>query len=126
MPYYLANRNSKKFRSEKKMYGLMLLEKSGLFEHLNSCKNIKTAILFGSFARGNWSKSSDIDLFIYGDNKEFNQEIYEMKLHREIQIFSYKNTKTLKKNLDPTVIPNIVKGFFITESMEPFEVTIHA
>ncbi|MBU0456726.1 MAG: nucleotidyltransferase domain-containing protein [Nanoarchaeota archaeon] len=125
MPYYLANRDAAKFRSEKRLYGLTMLEQSGLFGFLNSCKSIKTAILFGSFARGDWSKSSDIDLFIYGDDKEFQRGLYETKLHRDIQIFKYRNKKTLKKNLDPTVIPNIAKGFFITESIEPFEVTVH-
>ena len=126
MPYYLANRDSAKFRSAKRWYGLTMLERSGLFENLNSCKGIKTAILFGSFARGDWSKSSDIDLFIYGDDTEFEKGLYETKLHRDIQVFAYQNTKKLKKDLDPMVIPNIAKGFFITGSVEPFEVKIHA
>jgi len=126
MPYYLANRDSAKFRSGKKLYGLTLLEQSGLFENINSCKDIKTAILFGSFARGDWSKSSDIDLFIYGDDTGFKKGLFETKLHRDIQVFAYNNTNTLKKHLDPTVIPNIAKGFFITESIEPFEVKVHA
>ncbi len=126
MPYYLADRDSAKFRSEKRLYGLTLLEQSGLFENLNSSKGIKTAILFGSFARGDWSKSSDIDLFIYGDDREFQKGFYETKLHRDIQIFTYQDKKTLKKNLDPTIIPNIAKGFFITGSIEPFEVRVNA
>lgn len=126
MPYYLVNNDSAKFRSEKRLYGLKLLEQSGLFEDLNLCKNIKTAILFGSFARGDWDKSSDIDIFIYGDDKDFNKGLYENKLRRELHLFTYKNKKTLKKSLDQTVIPNIAKGFFITDSIEPFEVSIHA
>lgn len=125
MPYYLANRDSAKFRSEKRLFGLTMLEQSGLFENLNSCKGIKTAILFGSFARGDWSKSSDIDLFIYGDDTKFEKGLYEAKLHREIQLFVYQNTKILTRELDTAVIPNIAKGFFITDSAEPFEVKIH-
>ena len=119
-PYYLANRDSSKFRNEKKLYGLNLLNKSGLFEHLNDIKKIKTAIIFGSFSRGDWGKSSDIDLFLYGDDNEFNQTEFEKKLKREIQIF-----KDLKR-LDPKVIPNIVKGFYIKQSIEPFKVDINA
>ncbi len=126
MPYYLANRDSAKFRSEKRMYGLTMLEQSGLFENLNSCKSIKTAILFGSFARGDWSRSSDVDIFIYGDDAEFEKGRYESKLHRDIQLFVYQNTKILKKELDSKVIPNIAKGFFITENVEPFEIKIYA
>ncbi|MDP3698207.1 MAG: nucleotidyltransferase domain-containing protein [Nanoarchaeota archaeon] len=126
MPYYIANKDFPKFRSEKRLYGLKLLEQSGLFGDLNSCKDIKTAILFGSFARGDWSNSSDIDLFIYGDDAEFHKGLYETKLHRDLHVFAYKNKKILKKNLDRTVIPNITKGFYITNSIEPFKVSIHA
>ncbi|MBI4739609.1 nucleotidyltransferase domain-containing protein [Candidatus Woesearchaeota archaeon] len=125
MPYYIANRDAPRFRSEKRLYGLEQLEKSGLFEHLNTLEGIKTAILFGSFARGDWSKSSDIDLFIYGDDPRFDKKLYEKKLKREIQTFAYTDPKQIK-TLDKNLIPNIVKGFHITESIEPFEVSIHA
>src|SRR3989344_2526126 len=124
MPYYLANRESAKFRSEKKLYGLRILEESGLFETLNTCKGIKTAILFGSFARGDWNKSSDIDLFIYGDDKEFNQGFFEKKLGREIQVFSYDQPSKIKE-LDPSLIPNILKGISLTDSIEPFKIEIY-
>jgi len=126
MPYYLANRESPKFRTEKRLFGLNLIEKSGLFEHLNSLKNIKTAILFGSFARGDWSKSSDIDIFLYGDDQDFAKGEFESKIKREIQLFSYKDPVIIKKRLDPKLLPNIVKGFNIKESLEPFEVMINA
>lgn len=126
MPYYLARRDSAKFRFEKRLYGLTLLEKAGLFEHLVSCEGIKTSILFGSFARGDWSRSSDIDLFIFGDASEFDKGYFESKLGFDIQVFCFTDSKTMKKNLDPSVIPNIAKGFHITQSIEPFEVSIRA
>jgi len=123
MPYYVTNRESSKFRLEKRLYGLRMLEK--LFQHLNSCKGIKTAILFGSFARGDWSQSSDIDLFIYGDDSDFEKSKLETELGREIQLFTYSDPQQMKKQLDPKVISNIAKGFHITESIEPFEVSIY-
>ena len=125
MPYYTANMDSTSFRNEKRLYGLSILEKSGLFEHINNLKKIKTAILFGSFARGDWSKSSDVALFIYGDDKDFIMGEFEIKLNREIQAFSYKDPKKIKKELDPKLIPNIIKGFYIKESIEPFRVDIN-
>ncbi len=126
MPYYTANRDLPRFRNEKRIYGLSILEKSGLFEHLTNIKKIKTAILFGSFARGDWSKSSDIDIFIYGDDKEFYEAEFEIKLNREIQTLSYEDPKKIIKELDPKLIPNIIKGFYIKENIEPFEVSINA
>lgn len=126
MPYYLASKDFLKFRLEKRLYGFSLLEQSGLLEHLHSCKKIKTAIIFGSFSRGDWGKSSDLDLFLYGDDAEFEKGRYERKLRREIQLFSYQNPKKMKKELDPKILPNIAKGFNVTGNLEPFEVSLHA
>ncbi len=126
MPYYIAKRQTQKFRGEKQLYGLKMLQESGLFEHIRNCKNIQTAIIFGSFAKGNWNNSSDIDLFIFGDDSEFEKGKFEKKLKREIQICSYKNKAKLKKELDQNLIPNIIKGFHIKTSNEPFEVKINA
>lgn len=123
-PYYLANHLSTKFRFEKRLYGLSLLEQSGLFEHLASNSKIKTAILFGSFSRGDWGKSSDLDLFIYGDDTEFNRGKFEKLLGREIQLFSYSNLEKIKSSLEPKVISNIAKGFYIIEDYSPFQVSI--
>ncbi|MDD5649527.1 MAG: nucleotidyltransferase domain-containing protein [Candidatus Nanoarchaeia archaeon] len=120
MPYYIANRELEKFRMEKKLYGLNLLKE--MFESLNSLNEIKTAILFGSFSRGDFSKSSDVDLFIYGNDEQFDKAKFELKIKREIQIFNYNNVNKMKKELDPKLIPNIFKGFNIKESIEPFRV----
>lgn len=51
----------------------MLLEQSGLLRHIAENEGIKTAIVFGSFSRGDWNRSSDIDLFIYGDDNNFDK-----------------------------------------------------
>ena len=124
MPYYIANRDLEKFRAEKRFYGLGLLKE--MFEHLNSLGGVKTAILFGSFSRGDFSRSSDIDLFIYGDAGEFDKARFELKIKREIQLFSYNNVDQMKIELDPKLIPNIFKGFNIKESIEPFRVDLNA
>ena len=126
MPYYEANRTSSTFRSEKRWYGLAMIAHSGLLEHLSQLPEIKTAILFFSFSPRDWSASSDIDLFLYGRDANFEKGKFEHKLNREIQVFSYENQKSIKRELDPNVIPNIARGFNIKESIEPFEVILHA
>ena len=126
MPHYVANRESSKFRIEKRLYGLHLLEKTGLFEQLAKVEGIKSAILFGSFARGDWSKSSDIDLFIYGDAKKFEKGYFESKAKREIQLFDYTTAEKIRKDLDLKLIPNIINGFNIKGSLEPFKVMVDA
>lgn len=126
MPYYIANRESELFRFEKKIYGLKLLHATGLFEHINSLPNIKTAIIFGSFSRGDFGKSSDIDLFIFGSTDDFEMAKFEELIKREIHLVNYTDAKLLKKELDPMLIPNIMQGFNIKGGLEPFEVGIHA
>lgn len=125
-PYYTAKRGLGRFRFEKRLYGLKLLQKSGLFEHINSLGEVKSAILFGSFARGDWNKSSDIDLFIFGNAADFNKAKFESLLKHEIQLFAFSSPKEIKKELEPKVIENIVKGFNIKGNLEPFKVGINA
>ena len=98
----------------------------GLCESLCASKTIKSAILFGSFARGDWGKSSDVDLFVYGDAENFDKWQFERKLRREIQVFSYDSIKNIKRDLDPKLMPNIMKGFNIKGNLEPFRVNINA
>jgi len=124
MPYYIANRESARFRLEKRLFGIKSLTNSGLLDHISSDDKIKTAIIFGSFARGDWSKSSDIDLFLYGDMKYFEKGKFESILKRDIQLFGYNRSNKLREELDPKLIPNIIKGFNIKGSLEPFEVIL--
>lgn len=126
MPYYRAKYETPKFCAEKRIFGLYQLEQSGLFEHLLSLENIKTAILFGSFSRGDWDKSSDVDLFIYGDNTNMEKSKFELKLGRELQVFSFSKPAEIKKQLEPALLRNIAKGFNIKGNLEPFEVIINA
>ena len=88
----------------------MLLEQSGLLRHIAENEGIKTAIVFGSFSRGDWNRSSDIDLFIYGDDNNFDKGEFEKRTSREIQLFSFKSAKEIKRQLDSsTLLPNIAK-----------------
>ena len=125
MPYYVANKQNEDFNQEKRLFGIELLRKNGLYREINSIKEIKSAILFGSFSRGDWNKESDVDLFIFGDATKFDKGKIEHKLRREIQLFNYKDIKILKKELDQKVITNIVKGFNIKGELEPFKVEIN-
>ena len=125
MPYYLANRKTESFRSKKRLFGLNLLEKSGLYNEILSIKEIKTAILFGSFSRGDWNNSSDIDLFIFGNCDKLEKGKIELKLKKQIQLFNYNNLTDIKKELDSNLIPNIIKGFNIKGDLEPFKVIIN-
>jgi predicted nucleotidyltransferase len=124
MPYYTSNYESRKYKTQKRLYALAWFEKAGFLEHLSSLKS-KTIIIFGSFARADWHDESDIDLFIYGNADAFEKGCFERKLKREIQVFHYQNVHEIQR-LDPTVIPNILSGIHIKGNIKPFEVRINA
>ena len=124
MPYYTAVYDSEKFKNEKRIYGLAMLQKSGLFAHICENNEIKSAILFGSFASGYWHDESDIDLFIYGKADNFEKDKYEFILGREIQVFCYEDKDKMKKELSPGLLPNIASGFKIKGHLEPFLVNV--
>ena len=108
MPYYTSNSKSPEFQNRKKLFAMNKFYDCGLLNYLRSLKKAKTIIIFGSFARADWYKESDIDLFVYG-YKTLNLRSYESRLKRDIQLFSCKNTKELKR-FGSRLIRNILRG----------------
>jgi predicted nucleotidyltransferase len=121
MPYYISNYNNFEYQTLKKTYALKEIHTSGLLKHLISLKTAKTIIIFGSFTRWDWHKDSDIDIFIYGNDKNFKQSRYERILDKEIQVFPYKTKKHLKK-LNSSFIKNILKGNIIKGDLDFLEI----
>ncbi len=124
MPYYVQDYENPKFRNRKKIFAWQKLLDSGLLSHLSSLEKAKAVILFGSFSRSDWSRESDIDIFIYGDDSQFQQGEYELKLGREIQLHTAKTAKDLKKM--ELLIPHLFSGIFIKGSVQDLEVKISA
>ncbi len=125
MPYYLSNYDSSEYKNMKKIFALNKLHDSGLLNHLDSLKKAETVILFGSFARSDWYKGSDIDLFIYGDPEGLKIADYEIKLHKDIQLFVCQDKKELEK-LGKPLIRNIIKGNLLKGNLDFLEVEIIA
>lgn len=122
MPYYVQNFESPSFQNRKKMYALKQFYESGFLNHLASLAKTRVVILFGSFSRADWQKDSDIDIFIYGEDDEFEQGKFESKLKREIQVHNARNRKDLKR-MDK-LLPYIISGDFIKGSIEDLKVKI--
>ena len=66
------------------------------------------------------------DLFVFGNTDGFEMVKFEGLIKKEIHLIAYNNVKLLKKELDPNLIINIIKGFNIKGNLEPFEVRINA
>ena len=125
MPYYISNYNSPQYKNKKKIFALNKLHESGFLNHLNSLQKAKTIILFGSFSRSDWYKNSDIDIFIYGDPEGLKIVNYELKLHRNIQLFICQSKEELIK-LGDGLIRNIIKGNLLKGNLDFVEVGINA
>lgn len=123
MPYYIANWENSSFKAQKRVYALEQLEKSGFLAHLISLEKAKTAVIFGSMARWDWNDESDIDLFIYGNDDDLEQGKYELKLNREIQVFSAKGKEGLKK-LPAGLLKSIATGYFVKGGLDFAEVKL--
>jgi len=124
MPYYLANYENPNYQSKKKIFALMQMEKIGFLAHLTEMQKDSTIILFGSMARWDWHKESDIDLFVYGDASGLKLGRYELRLGREVQLFECKTPEELGK-FSNGLLKNIIKGNIITGNLDFIKVTIN-
>jgi len=124
MPYYVANYENPNYQNKKKLFILNKLNDSGFLKHLLELHKAKTIILFGSLSRWDWYKDSDIDLFILGNSEGSKEEEFSKKLHRNIQIFSYKNKRELEK-LNQGLLKNIIEGYKIKGNLDFLEVKLN-
>ncbi len=121
---YRANSQSSIFRETKKYINILKILKSGLVEYLNRQLNYPEAIiLFGSYARGENTKQSDIDLFVLTSSKrELLLREYETKLGTNIQLFIYnrKEIQNMKSN-NKNLLNNILNGIKLSGFIEVFK-----
>ncbi|MBU4502546.1 MAG: nucleotidyltransferase domain-containing protein [Nanoarchaeota archaeon] len=118
-PYFTCGTDNPAYKAKKKLYILNKLYQSGLISNIISLKKIKTAIIFGSIARGDWYKSSDIDIFIYGKSKGIDKHKYETKLHRNIELHTFQSKEEIKK-VKTGLIKNVINGYIIKGTIQDF------
>jgi len=124
MPYYIADYENPHYQNTKRLFALNKLHESGLLDYFASLEKAKSVTIFGSFSRGDWYKESDIDVFIYGDLDDVYVGQFMPKLKRDIQVFTSRNSKDLRR-LGAPLIRNIIKGITIKGSI-PNEVIANA
>lgn len=110
-PYFTVGARNPAHNSLKRIYALEQLHKSGLIPKLLSLETAKTVILFGSIIKGDWYKDSDIDIFVFGD-ADFNKNIYERKLRRNIELHIFQSKKEINK-VRTGLIKNVINGYIL-------------
>lgn len=111
-PFFTVGANNPIYYSLKRVYFLNQLHKSGFFPKLLSLKTAKTIILFGSMIKGDWYKDSDIDIFVLGNVSNFDKNLYELKLHRNIEFHIFQDKEDVLK-IKTGLINNIINGYVV-------------
>ena len=109
---YKANLENSLYADLKVFYNLRRIKDSGLIDSLNKFYLKPTIVLYGSFASGLDTETSDIDLLIISENiKQFpEQGKFEKKLKHPIHIFPVKHIRDLKNE---HLINNVLNGITI-------------
>ncbi len=115
---YSADRASKKFLIEKRLFNIKMIFESGLADCITREHFNPVIVLFGSYSKGEDIEGSDIDLYVETPKKQdFKLEKFEKLLKRRIQVFNYKNIKDVR-NLH--LSNNIINGITINNYLEAF------
>ncbi len=113
---FSADRASKNYLTEKRLFNIKEIYNSRLIDYLIEEYSNPTIVLFGSFFKGEDVENSDIDLYIETPSKkEIKLEKFEILLKRKIQIFRYKKMNGIK-NL--CLANNILNGIVLNGFIE--------
>ncbi len=122
--FFRVNHASQTFKQLKLNYNLNLLNKSNLIKYLEEEFNHPEAIiLFGSFARAENTKKSDIDILIITTNKkEPNLKSFEKKIGNSVQLHLYSNKDIeLMKTKNKELLNNFINGILLQGYWELFK-----
>ncbi len=108
------NRNEKQVIGLKRVDNLKQIYESGLVKHLYDLFPGATIILFGSYAHGEDTINSDIDLAIISGERREIDKIFSKILEREIITNYYKSFKDINSPL----LSNILNGITLKGATE--------
>ena len=113
LPVYVANDDYFFFRFYKKFYSIDDIYHSGLISMLEEQLYPRCIILFGSFAKGEYIKKSDIDIFVQAKEKKVDLSLFERKLKHSINIIFAEDLKDLSKELFNNIINGVKLSGYI-------------
>lgn len=116
--YYSLNLKYPLLKEYEKLYESKFGLVKALEERLGKLKGLEEAFIFGSFARGNFSDDSDIDLLLIGSHnfREIAKIINELekRFSREINTVDFEKKEFLKRqNLGDDFLKNILSNKLI-------------
>ncbi len=107
-PLYQAKRDTQEFKTAQKLHIIHQLEATKTLSYLQQTLAPKTIILYGSHAKGDAIKSSDIDLFIMGKQTKINLTKYENLLNKPLHLIFENSLSQISPELKSNIINGIV------------------
>ena len=108
---FYVNKNSNLFFHLSRLYWLQRFDEIGLLNYFEKELLTPTVVLFGSFAKAEVRKQSDIDLAIFSDiQKELKVDVFEQILQRKIQLFRFESKEKVPNQ---ELLGNILSGFIL-------------
>ena len=112
--FYTSDRANENFILEKKIYNIKQLYVSGVVGYLKEELHNPAIVVFGSYAKGEDTEESDIDLYIETiSKKDINLKNFEKNLQRKIQVFKFTSLKGVNHHLANNIINGIVLNGFV-------------
>ncbi|MBI4919397.1 nucleotidyltransferase domain-containing protein [archaeon] len=111
---YEANRLSRSYKLIKSNLIINKIAEIELIDFLEQKLHPTAIVLFGSVQKGTYTKESDIDLFIQGDDKSLDLLKFEKILCHKIQLFFSKDLNKLSSGLRN----NIINGYTLSGALE--------
>ncbi len=105
-PSYNANTANKLFKVYKLENMVLKLHSSGLIEYIEDSCHSSCIILFGSVRKGEYDKTSDIDLFVQSGRRSLDLDKFEKVLKHKVNLFFEENIGKLSDEL----LNNIING----------------
>jgi predicted nucleotidyltransferase len=95
--FYKANKENLFFKHVKISYNLKFLEKNNLIELILDKLPASSVVLYGSFARGENTKDSDIDILVISQKKENISLELLKKIKKEVNIQIFTQSEWIKQ-----------------------------
>ena len=117
--FYTADRTNARYLLEKRLYNIKQIHFSGILNYLKEVLSNPVIIVFGSYAKGEDTETSDIDMYIQIlSKKKVNLEKFEKFLKRKVQIFAYAD---INKIPNKHLANNIINGITLNNYLEVFK-----
>ncbi|MCK4588808.1 MAG: nucleotidyltransferase domain-containing protein [Nanoarchaeota archaeon] len=112
-PAYIANQENRMFKVYKQADMFLRIYSCGLVDFLEENLHPRSIILFGSVRKGEYTKESDIDIFVETKEKSLNLSKYEKKIKHKINLYFKENINNLSKELFNNIINGIKLSGYI-------------